>query len=46
MSYDCTLKQQYLRKDPYRNTDENGDPYVGPTYYMEKGLGEEKNFKY
>lgn len=26
----------------YRNTDENGDPYGGPTYYMEKGLGEEK----
>ncbi|MFD2762164.1 alanine/glycine:cation symporter family protein [Lentibacillus juripiscarius] len=30
----------------YRNTDENGDPYGGPTYYMEKGLGEEKNFTY
>ncbi|MBT2215588.1 sodium:alanine symporter family protein [Virgibacillus dakarensis] len=30
----------------YRNTDENGDPYGGPTYYMEKGLGEERNFKY
>ncbi|WP_047983597.1 alanine/glycine:cation symporter family protein [Ornithinibacillus californiensis] len=29
----------------YRNTDENGDPYGGPTYYMEKGLGEEKKFK-
>ncbi len=28
----------------YRNTDENGDPYGGPTYYMEKGLGEEKKF--
>ncbi|SFB11131.1 alanine or glycine:cation symporter, AGCS family [Lentibacillus halodurans] len=30
----------------YRNTDSNGDPYGGPTYYMEKGLGEEKKFKY
>lgn len=30
----------------YRNTDEKGNPYGGPTYYMEKGLGEEKNFKY
>lgn len=30
----------------YRNTDEKGDPYGGPTYYMEKGLGEEKNFKF
>lgn len=30
----------------YRNTDELGNPYGGPTYYMEKGLGEEKNFKY
>ncbi|WP_249870015.1 alanine/glycine:cation symporter family protein [Oceanobacillus saliphilus] len=30
----------------YRNTDENGDPYGGPTYYMEKGLGGERNFKY
>ncbi|UJL46188.1 sodium:alanine symporter family protein [Virgibacillus sp. NKC19-16] len=30
----------------YRNTDENGDPYGGPTYYMEKGLGEERNFKF
>ncbi|MGE7978619.1 alanine/glycine:cation symporter family protein [Psychrobacillus sp. NPDC093200] len=30
----------------YRNTDEKGDPFGGPTYYMEKGLGEEKNFKY
>ncbi|GHH98827.1 alanine/glycine:cation symporter family protein [Neobacillus kokaensis] len=29
----------------YRNTDENGEPYGGPTYYMEKGLGEEKKFK-
>ena len=30
----------------YRNTDEVGNPYGGPTYYMEKGLGEEKKFKY
>ncbi len=30
----------------YRNTDENGDPYGGPSYYMEKGLGEEKNFRF
>ncbi|WP_053362264.1 amino acid carrier protein [Bacillus sp. FJAT-27251] len=30
----------------YRSTDENGDPFGGPTYYMEKGLGEERNFKY
>lgn len=30
----------------YRNIDENGSPYGGPTYYMEKGLGEEKGFKY
>ncbi|MEI4769374.1 sodium:alanine symporter family protein [Psychrobacillus sp. FJAT-51614] len=30
----------------YRNTDEKGNPYGGPTYYMEKGLGEEKKFKY
>ena len=30
----------------YRNTDEKGNPYGGPTYYMEKGLGEEKSFKY
>jgi alanine or glycine:cation symporter, AGCS family len=29
----------------YRNTDENGEPYGGPTYYMEKGLGEERGFK-
>lgn len=29
----------------YRSTDENGDPYGGPTYYMEKGLGEERGFK-
>ncbi|NLX61799.1 MAG: sodium:alanine symporter family protein [Tissierellia bacterium] len=29
----------------YREKDENGDPYGGPTYYMEKGLGEEKGFK-
>ncbi len=30
----------------YRNLDEEGIPYGGPTYYMEKGLGEEKGFKY
>lgn len=24
----------------YRNIDENGDPYGGPTYYIQKGLGE------
>ncbi|WP_053956546.1 alanine/glycine:cation symporter family protein [Inediibacterium massiliense] len=30
----------------YRNTDEEGNPYGGPTYYMEKGLGEERNFKF
>lgn len=29
----------------YRNTDEEGNPYGGPTYYIEKGLGEEKGFK-
>ncbi|WP_092094599.1 alanine/glycine:cation symporter family protein [Bhargavaea beijingensis] len=29
----------------YRSTDEKGDPYGGPTYYMQKGLGEERNFK-
>ena len=30
----------------YRKKDENGDPYGGPTYYMERGLGEERNFKF
>ncbi|GEN84042.1 amino acid carrier protein [Sporosarcina luteola] len=30
----------------YRGSDEKGNPYGGPTYYMEKGLGEEKKFKY
>lgn len=30
----------------YRSIDENGVPYGGPTYYMEKGLGQEKGFKY
>ncbi|SHH25378.1 alanine/glycine:cation symporter family protein [Virgibacillus chiguensis] len=30
----------------YRSTDENGEPYGGPTYYMEKGLGEENKFRY
>jgi AGCS family alanine or glycine:cation symporter len=29
----------------YRSTDEEGNPYGGPTYYMEKGLGVEKGFK-
>lgn len=26
----------------FKKQDENGDPYGGPTYYMERGLGEEK----
>lgn len=30
----------------YREKDEKGDPYGGPTYYMEKGLGEEKGHKW
>ncbi|WZL73052.1 sodium:alanine symporter family protein [Clostridiaceae bacterium 35-E11] len=30
----------------YRNTDEDGNPFGGPTYYIEKGLGEEKGFKF
>jgi len=29
----------------YRMKDEIGNPYGGPTYYMERGLGEEKGFK-
>ncbi len=29
----------------YRTTAEDGTHYGGPTYYMEKGLGEEKGFK-
>ncbi len=29
----------------YRSRDEKGNPYGGPTYYMEKGLGIEKGFK-
>lgn len=29
----------------YREKDEEGNPYGGPTYYMEKGLGKEKGFK-
>ncbi|MEG2936089.1 MAG: sodium:alanine symporter family protein [Clostridium sp.] len=29
----------------YRNTDEDGNTYGGPTYYIEKGLGEERKFK-
>lgn len=28
----------------YRRTNEKGDYYGGPTYYMEKGLGEEKGW--
>lgn len=30
----------------YREKDEKGDPYGGPTYYMEKGLGKEKGHKW
>jgi AGCS family alanine or glycine:cation symporter len=29
----------------YRSTDEDGNPYGGPTYYIEKGLGIEKGFR-
>ncbi|MGL5440180.1 MAG: alanine/glycine:cation symporter family protein [Filifactoraceae bacterium] len=29
----------------YRTVDEHGNPYGGPTYYMERGLGEERGFK-
>lgn len=29
----------------YRSRDEDGNPFGGPTYYMQKGLGEEKGFK-
>ena len=29
----------------YRERDEKGIPFGGPSYYMEKGLGEEKGFK-
>lgn len=29
----------------YRSKDEKGESYGGPTYYMQKGLGVEKNFK-
>ncbi|MEN1761592.1 sodium:alanine symporter family protein [Anoxynatronum sibiricum] len=29
----------------YRSKDEVGNPYGGPTFYMEKGLGIEKHFK-
>lgn len=29
----------------YRSTDENGNHFGGPTYYMEKALGEEKGVK-
>jgi len=28
----------------YRRTNEKGEPYGGPTYYMERGLGEEKHW--
>ncbi|WP_053956547.1 alanine/glycine:cation symporter family protein [Inediibacterium massiliense] len=28
----------------YRNTDEEGNTYGGPTYYIEKGIGREMNF--
>lgn len=28
----------------YRRTNEKGDPYGGPTYYMERGLGEERGW--
>lgn len=28
----------------YRRTNEKGDPYGGPTYYMERGLGEERHW--
>lgn len=30
----------------YREKDEKGELYGGPTYYMEKGLGEEKGIKW
>lgn len=29
----------------YRSTDEDGSPFGGPTYYMQKGLGRERGFK-
>jgi AGCS family alanine or glycine:cation symporter len=29
----------------YRSKDEEGNPYGGPTYYMERGLGEERHIK-
>lgn len=29
----------------YRSKDDEGNPYGGPTYYMEKGLGEERHIK-
>lgn len=28
----------------YRHTNEEGDPYGGPTYYMERGLGQERHW--
>ena len=30
----------------YRQKDENGNPYGGPSFYMEKGLGEERGLKF
>ena len=30
----------------YREKDEEGNHYGGPTYYMEKGLGKEKGYKW
>ncbi len=30
----------------YRSKDEKGGYYGGPTYYMEKGLGRDKGFKF
>ena len=30
----------------YRKTDEHGNPYGGPTYYMERGMGEEKGMRW
>ena len=29
----------------YRKTDQNGEPYGGPSYYMEQGLGKDLGFK-
>lgn len=30
----------------YRKTDENGEKYGGPTYYIERGIGEDLGFKF